>query len=540
MAFTPYSWITYPGNGTTNSFVVPFPYAKREHVRAFIDWDPSTRSFTTELAHGTDFTWADGTSITATVAPAAGTTISLVRETPIDEQLTEWQAGSPPTAFDLNTADLQVLYALQEYIDRTLQTREDFDAAVFSGSGVTLIDNLNSTLATAALTANQGRTLRLLIEAVETLADAAQGAASDAATAAAGAAAAAEAAQDTADAAGTAAAAAAGAAVPIAGGTMTGPLAIPSLNGGQLAGLRNRIINGGFDIWNRTLSRTGFGFAADRWLSALLGGSQTTSLQEFPAGNAIENLRIFSRTTFAGTSDSLDYNVLIQRIEDVRITSGQTLTLSFWARGNVARPMSVEFTQSFGTGGSPSPIVNGIGVTKFNITTTWQKCICQIDVPSVAGKTFGTTTPSFLELVFWFSGGPGMNSRNNTLGVQSGIIDLAAVQLEVGTTATPFEKLDFATTINQCNRYCQLTGGQWRDDTLPGTTAATQVVTYTLSAPMAYPPTCTITAEDSLSISGPVTALAYGTWAVMVSFMAVNNIATPRYHVCTILCEAEI
>lgn len=180
MAFTPYSWITYPGNGTTNSFVVPFPYAKREHVRAFIDWDPSTRSFTTELAHGTDFTWADGTSITATVAPAAGTTISLVRETPIDEQLTEWQAGSPPTAFDLNTADLQVLYALQEYIDRTLQTREDFDAAVFSGSGVTLIDNLNSTLATAALTANQGRTLRLLVEAAQAAADAA-GAAADAA-----------------------------------------------------------------------------------------------------------------------------------------------------------------------------------------------------------------------------------------------------------------------------------------------------------------------------------------------------------------------
>ena len=30
--------------------------------------------------------------------------------------------------------------------------------------------------------------------------------------------------------------------------TMTGDLTVPSLNGGQLAGLRNKIINGGFDV----------------------------------------------------------------------------------------------------------------------------------------------------------------------------------------------------------------------------------------------------------------------------------------------------
>lgn len=174
MAFTPYSWITYPGNGASVSFVVPFPYAKREHVRVFIGWDPSTRSFSTELQHGTDFTWASGTGITVATAPAAGTTISLVRETPIDEQLAEWQAGSPPTSFELNTADRQVLYALQEFVDRTLQARDDLDEAVLQGTGVALVDNLNSALTTAALTANQGRVLRLLIEVAQAAAGAAQ------------------------------------------------------------------------------------------------------------------------------------------------------------------------------------------------------------------------------------------------------------------------------------------------------------------------------------------------------------------------------
>lgn len=207
--FTPYSWITYDGDGTTATFSVPFPYVAREHVRVLIGWDPSTRSFTTELANEVGFTWASGTQITTTAPPATGTTISLVRETPIEQPLSDWQTGSPPTGRELDVADKQVLYAIQEYIDRTLQAREDFDAAVLTGTGVVLIDNLNSTLTTAGLTANQGRALRLLIEAVEGLANAAG-------TAATNAQAAAENAQNTAD-----------DALPLVGGTMTGPITLP-------------------------------------------------------------------------------------------------------------------------------------------------------------------------------------------------------------------------------------------------------------------------------------------------------------------------
>ena len=163
--FTPYSWITYNGDGTTDTFGVPFPYVAREHVHVYIGWDPSTRSFSTELVHDVDFTYASGTSIATTVAPATGTTITLLRETPIDEPLAEWQTGSPPTARELTTADLQVLYATQEYIDRTAQARADLDQAVFVAAQTVLIDNLNATLTTAGLTANQGRVLRELIEA---------------------------------------------------------------------------------------------------------------------------------------------------------------------------------------------------------------------------------------------------------------------------------------------------------------------------------------------------------------------------------------
>ncbi len=196
--FTPYSWITYDGDGTTATFGVPFPYVAREHVHVYIGWDPSTRSFTSELEHGVGFTFASGNEITTTVAPGALEELTVLRITPIGEQLTDWQTGSPPTARELDVADRQVLYAVQEFIDQTLQAREDLDTAVLVGSGVVLVDNLNSLLTNAALTANQGRALRLLIEAVEALVVAAQTDADAAGVAAA-------AAQADADAAGAAA-----------------------------------------------------------------------------------------------------------------------------------------------------------------------------------------------------------------------------------------------------------------------------------------------------------------------------------------------
>ena len=56
--------------------------------------------------------------------------------------------------------------------------------------------------------------------------------------------------------------------VNIDGDTMTGNLTVPSLNDGPLAGFRNRLINGGFNCWQRSVdvTSTGSGYkTADRW-----------------------------------------------------------------------------------------------------------------------------------------------------------------------------------------------------------------------------------------------------------------------------------
>ncbi len=118
MPALPYSYRIYPGNGTTRAFSVPFPYISRQHVGVFLNWTANPNTPGEALEHGIDYEWVGGTQINATVAPEAGQTIAVVRETPIDGQVVEWQTGSPATAFELNTADRQVLYVVQEILDR--------------------------------------------------------------------------------------------------------------------------------------------------------------------------------------------------------------------------------------------------------------------------------------------------------------------------------------------------------------------------------------------------------------------------------------
>ncbi len=112
----PLTSVQYPGNGANRLFSVPFPFILRAHVKAYLGYDAATGTGT-QLLDGTDFTWLSDTQIQAAVAPATGATITIKRQTPNGSQLVVWAPGSPPTPVDLNTADLQTLYVIQELAD---------------------------------------------------------------------------------------------------------------------------------------------------------------------------------------------------------------------------------------------------------------------------------------------------------------------------------------------------------------------------------------------------------------------------------------
>jgi hypothetical protein len=241
----------------------------------------------------------------------------------------------------------------------------------------------------------------------------------------------------------------------------------PALVNGTALAFRNKIINGNFDIWQRgtsLASGTGERYLADRFIDSSIGSTHTVSQQSFSVGqtNVPNNPSFFHRTVVSSVAGSSNYAFIAQKIENVSTFAGETVTLSFYGKADSNKSIAIEFNQFFGTGGSPSSQVNGIGVQKLNLTTSWQKFTVTANIPSISGKTIGTDNSNCLILAFWFDAGSDYNSRTNSLGQQSGTFDIAQVQLEEGSVATPFEVRPIGTELELCQRYYELVSTQAR------------------------------------------------------------------------------
>lgn len=221
---------------------------------------------------------------------------------------------------------------------------------------------------------------------------------------------------------------------------------------------RNKLINGGFDIWQyaTTQTTTRFYGSDDRWNNDFVGSSRTHSQQTFTLGqtDVPGNPRFFSRTVSSSVAGAGNYVAKYQKIEGVRTFAGQTVTLSFWAKADAARNIATSVDQFFGSGGSPSSGVTGIAPATHALTTSWKYFTSTFTLPSISGKTIGTNNNDCLTLLFWFDAGSTFNSQTNSLGQQSGTFDIANVQLEAGPVATPFEQRPIGTEWALCQRYC--------------------------------------------------------------------------------------
>lgn len=233
-------------------------------------------------------------------------------------------------------------------------------------------------------------------------------------------------------------------------------------------GFRNLIINGEFDINQRQLSsRTTTGYLHDRWRFETSGGTATYSNQAFTLGNQISGFetRNFAQIAISGQSASSHYSILQQIIEGVRTAAGQILTVSFYARATSGTPrISVELGQSFGTGGSPSAGLN-VNAGAVTISTTWQRYSVTVAVPSIAGKTIGTTD-DYLSIQLWVSAGSDYASRVNSIGIQNNTFQIWGVQAETNHYATSLEIRPETVELQLCQRYYYEMRGWGGDDGL--------------------------------------------------------------------------
>jgi hypothetical protein len=206
----------------------------------------------------------------------------------------------------------------------------------------------------------------------------------------------------------------------------------------------NKFINGNFDLWQRGTSiaaRNSYG--PDRWTANDDGGSPlyTVSQQLFTPGQTEVPNEPKYYTKIAVSALSAGSIAFGQKIEDVRNFAGKKITLSFYAKADIATSQaSASGFQIFGAGGSSQ---TSLGTSSIQLTTSWSKFIITFTVPSILGKTIGNNNDSFLFI------------QPLRISPTAPITNyyISQVQINVGDQALPFQPRSFAEEVSLCLRY---------------------------------------------------------------------------------------
>jgi hypothetical protein len=219
--------------------------------------------------------------------------------------------------------------------------------------------------------------------------------------------------------------------------------------GGQYAAGKNKVINGAFDVWQRGTTVTNPGieqYFADRfyYVTNNSGGSVTLTRQPFTGTDIpVAGAQYYFRNVGASPTGQA-YSLFGTKIENVQTFAGQSVTLSFYAKADATRSTTPTVYQQFGSGGSTLTTTTGSAIS---LTTSWARYTQTINVPSISGKTIGTSSYLQFEL----------SQPTNT----SYTTEFYGIQIEAGSTATPFQTATgtIQGELAACQRYYYRTGG---------------------------------------------------------------------------------
>ncbi|EPE99545.1 hypothetical protein [Rhizobium grahamii] len=216
-----------------------------------------------------------------------------------------------------------------------------------------------------------------------------------------------------------------------------------------LSSIRNKLRNGGFDVWQRGVTwntPANGAYTADGWKVAY-DVAGTFVLSAVTATNEAINPQTWRylrwNQTVAGAATS---RLLMSPIENVHTLAGQTVTVTFEAWATTAQSLAVNLQQIFGTGGSPSASV-ALAAQTVNLTTTPQKFSLVFNLADVKSKTLGTNGDDYLNLIFGLP-------LTGTFDIKISRVSLVAG--DATQEADPFGPgLDYARILNICERYYQ-------------------------------------------------------------------------------------
>jgi len=203
---------------------------------------------------------------------------------------------------------------------------------------------------------------------------------------------------------------------------------------------RNYIINGGFDVWQRGESFTADAddYGADRW--QITRENQTvTKVVATPVGNVRCHAMKMLKT---GTGAITAYNVIedgpvLAGTDNGSRFNGKTLTLSFYAKANTS---IVNSGQVWLYHASTS---TQVATTSDTFTTSWVKYTHTFTMPTNT-ETYTTPVKKLVCSV--------VRALDSAVG-DTDWIEIAQVQLEEGSNATPFEHRSYGEELQRCERY---------------------------------------------------------------------------------------
>jgi hypothetical protein len=270
-------------------------------------------------------------------------------------------------------------------------------------------------------------------------------------------------------------------------------------------GFRNRIINGNMVIDQRnagaSVTPTAGAYTLDRWYADMSAASKYSIQRNAgsvtpPAGYT----NYLGVTSLAATSLAAgDYYYLFQGIEGLNISDlgwgaagAQTVTLSFWVRSSLTGTFGGSLKNSANNRSYPFTYT-------ISAANTWeQKSV------TIAGDTSGTwlTTNGLgigvhfgLGVGSTFSGTAGAWAGSNFLsatgatsvvGTNGATFYITGVQLEAGTNASAFERIDYGRQLIQCQRYLPAFNSTGNTFRLPasGVASAGSTVFFTITFPV--------------------------------------------------------
>ena len=302
-----------------------------------------------------------------------------------------------------------------------------------------------------------------------------------------------------------------------------------SLNGGQLAGRRNIVINGGMKVAQRSTSVTGLGattgyYVLDRFRTPMSTSGRFTMAQvaDGPAGFA-KCMKI--TTTTADTSiAATELLIFEQRIEgqDVQqlqkgTATAKQVTVSLYVKGNANATYTCELFDRDN---------NRTIAQAFAVTTDWNRI--ELTFAADTSDPLDDDNAVSLSANIWLHAGSNRTSgtfvsntwadvnETNRCAVSgfTSIFDstnrtffLTGVQVELGSTATEFEHRSYGEELALCQRYLPAFNAESTTDTFATGTFTSNAIAFInypfLVEPRVTPTGITISTVAHVQLYGP-------------------------------------